>query len=803
MRYGHFDNHTREYVITNPKTPVKWINYIGTLAFGGFVDHTGGALLCKGDPTENRITKYLQQAPAGEFKGSTLYLVVRDGKGARVVTPYFVPQCEPCDRYECRMGLGYIRTVSEIEGLRTDATIFVPADETPVELRDVTITNTRNTVAGIDAVPVVEYTHPMAVMQFTNADWVPQTMMSRAVDIGDGIRFLAQYPFMHAGARMNFFASAPAFSSFDSDRKLFLGDNEYGGWRRPLSLLRDALSCSEAHRGDNIGALMLHLGEIGPGESRRFVTMLGQETSQEGCAAIVRRFSDPSAVEAAYHELERWWARNIETIQVSTPDPDFDGMVNVHNPRQCHVTGSWSRYLSYYQLGLGSRGIGFRDSLQDLMGIVEREPRKARALLLRLLSMQRVDGAATHQYNPLTLQRSQGDAAERPDRPQYYGDDHLWLIPVVCAYVKETGEWALLDETVPFVDEAGEAVNPNASVLEHLRRALSFTKRDVGKHGLPLLGFADWNDTVNLASGAESMFVACLYGLGLREMAHLCRTLGMYEEAEQYRRDHGAMAELVNGCAWDGEWYVRYFDADGSPIGSRNNTHGRIYLNAQTWPVLAGFAPREWAFAGMDAARAHLNTAHGIKLSTPGYDHFDPAIGGVTTYPPGAKENGGIFLHTNPWAIIAETMLGRGDRAYEYYAQTNPAAKNDHIDTYECEPYVYAQNVLGDEHPQFGLARNSWLSGTSSWMYQAAVKHILGIRADYDGLIVDPCIPSHWGRFNVQRSYRGCRYEIDVENPEHVCSGVASLEVDGERVEGTKVPLVDGRKVCRVRAVLG
>ncbi len=802
MRYGHFDQDSREYVITNPRTPVKWTNYIGTLAFGGFVDHTGGALLCKGDPTENRITKYLQQAPAGEFKGTTLYLVIRGDDDPRVIAPYFVPCCEPHERWECRVGLGYTRIVSELGGVRTDALIFVPRDGTPVELRSITVTNTSVNTVRLDAVPVVEYTHPMAVMQFTNADWVPQTMMSRALE-HDGARFVAQYPFMHAGARMNFFASSPAFSSFDTDRKVFLGDNEYGGWRRPLSLDKGELACSEAHRGDNVGALMIHLGRIGPKETRRFITMLGQETSENGCAAIVRRFSQPSAVDEAFGELSRWWTRSIETIQVRTPDPDFDCMVNVHNPRQCHVTGRWSRYLSYYQLGLGSRGIGFRDSLQDLMGIVEREPHEARTLLVTLLSMQRRDGTATHQYNPLSLQGSQGDAAERPERPQYYGDDHLWLIPAVCAYVKETGEWALLDEVVPFVDSTDNDEARAGSVLEHLRRALAFTKQDRGAHGLPRLGFADWNDTVNLAPGAESMFVACLYGLALREMEALCRALGVETQAEQYRHDHAAMAAVVNGCGWDGEWYVRYFDADGPAIGSQRNAHGRIYLNAQTWPVLAGFAPRDRAFSGMDAARGHLNTANGLKLSTPGYDHFDPAIGGVTTYPPGAKENGGIFLHTNPWAMIAETVLGRGDRAYEYHAQTNPAAKNDRIDSYECEPYVYAQNVLGDEHPQFGLARNSWLSGTASWMYQAAVKHILGVRADYDGLIVDPCIPSGWDRFSIQRTFRGCRYEIEVENPKHVCSGVALLEVNGERVGGTKVAIVEGREMCRVRGVLG
>jgi cellobiose phosphorylase len=330
------------------------------------------------------------------------------------------------------------------------------------------------------------------------------------------------------------------------------------------------------------------------------------------------------------------------------------------------------------------------------------------------------------------------------------------------------------------------------TVLEHLRQAIEFTRGDVGAHGLPLLGFADWNDTVNLHTGAESLFTANLYGKALLEMIELSRHLRDATSAEQYAVTYSEMKERVNQCAWDGEWYIRYLDWDGTPLGSRVNDQGQIYINGQSWPVISGFATPERARQALDSLRARLNTPGGIKISAPGFNGFDPKRGGITTYPPGAKENGGIFLHTNPWVMIAETLMGNGDRAFEYYAQINPAVKNDRIDEYECEPYVYAQNILGDEHPQFGLARNSWLSGTASWAYQAGTQYILGLRPTFDGLRVDPCIPHQWDGFKVTREFRGAVYHIAVENPSHVCKGVRSMSVDGKIIEGNVIPIFEG-----------
>ncbi|HML22344.1 MAG TPA: hypothetical protein PKD09_11895 [Aggregatilinea sp.] len=801
--YGRFDDTQREYVITNPHTPVKWINYVGTLAFGGFVDHTGGALVCKQDPALNRITRYLAQMPASEFKGETLYLRLKTPDGVRIFSPYVVPTLDPYDRFECHVGLGYSRFVTEMHGIRAEITVFVPTGEN-VLVRDVRLTNLGTESVELDAIPVVEYSHFDALKQLTNADWVPQTMQSRAYYESGGHLILAQCAFMKCDTAVNYLTSNWPVSSFESDRRRFLGANEYGTWQRPLSLLEPELDSYEAQRGDNIGALMHHLGAIEPGATVRLITLLGQAESVKAAQPTIERFRDPAQVDAALEAMARFWNGYLSRQQVETPDASMNSMLNVHNPRQCHTTKNWSRYLSLYQLGYGARGIGFRDSAQDALGVLANMPGEAKDLIALLLHVQRRDGSAMHQFNPLSMIATEGDSREYEDRPHYYGDDHLWIVLAVCGYLKETGDLTFLDETIPYYEkDRNEQPLEAGTVFEHLQRALAFTRDHTGAHGLPLLGFADWNDTVNLPTGAESFFIASQYGVALREMIELCEHLGRADLAAQYTADYEAMRDCVNTVGWDGAWYLRYFDADGSPIGSRANAQGQIFLNAQSWAVISGFATPERARAALDSAHERLNTRHGIKLSAPGYNGYDPNKGGVTTYPPGAKENGGIFLHANPWAMIAETLTGNGDRAFRYYDQINPAAKNEIIDLFECEPYVYPQNILGDEHPQFGLARNSWLSGTASWTYQAGTKYILGIRPTYAGLLVDPCIPPAWDGFRVTRVFRGATYTIEVRNPEHVAKGIVSLRVDGQPVPGAVIPIFTDGGTHHVEAVMG
>jgi cellobiose phosphorylase len=505
----------------------------------------------------------------------------------------------------------------------------------------------------------------------------------------------------------------------------------------------------------------------------------------------IQKYRNLQEVDKAFVELGKFWENYLSVMQVETPDESLNTMLNVHNPRQCHTTKNWSRYLSLYQLGYGARGIGFRDSSQDLLGVMSHMPDEAREFIERLLSVQKPNGSAMHQYFPMTMEANEGDSREEPELPDYYGDDHLWIVQTVSQYLKETGDFAFLDKEITFYEKKVPlAKREKATVWEHLVRAIEFTWNDRGQHGIPHLGFADWNDTVNLATGAESLFNANLFGKALIEMMAICDATDNAEYKAKLQSYYDEVKRAVNEHAWDGEWWVRYYTKKGDPIGSSKNEYGKIYTNGQSWPVISGFSEGERMIQSLDSVKEKLNTAFGIKLSWPGYNGFDPELGGVSTYPPGAKENGGIFLHSNPWVMIAETIAGRGDNAFQYYNQINPASKNDLLDTFESEPYCYPQNILGDEHPQFGLGRNAWLSGTSSWTYLAGTQYIVGVRPAMDGLVIDPCIPPAWDSLKVRRVFRGATYNITVSNPNHVSKGVVKMLVDGKEVQGNKVPVL-------------
>ncbi|QIA62221.1 glycosyl transferase [Vibrio astriarenae] len=789
MKFGYFDDNNKEYVATTPCTPIKWCNYVGTLNFGGIVDSNGGVLLCKGDPALNRITKYVAQLPNSDFKGSTVYLKVKDSSGKEeIFSPFFTPTLKPLDKFENHTGLSYTTIVSEAFGVRCEVTFFVPSDD-EVLIEDIKITNISDGELHVDVVPVFEFTHFDALKQLLNADWVPQTMTLKAHQHGEHT-VLEQYAFMKRDYAVNLVTADRPATSFEGDRAKFLGEFGYGSWAAPQALNNEELGNSECLRGDNIAALNLRLGWLSPQQTERTVVQLTQQDSVEAAKPLLEKYRSHDAVDQAFANLNSFWDNYLATVQVETPDPAMNSMLNVHNPRQCHTTKNWSRYLSLYQLGFGARGIGFRDSSQDTLGVITHMPEEAREFIERLLSVQNTNGSAMHQFFPSTMEANAGDSREEEDRPDYYGDDHLWIIYAVTQYVKETGNADFLNKVIPYYqkDKQGKPVE-EGTVWDHLCRSIDFTQNNKGAHGLPLLGFADWNDTVNLPTGAESMMVASMFGKALNDMLDLCKLREDEALAEQFRGYYAEMQQTMNECGWDGEWYVRYFDEKGAPIGSHTNEQGQIYTNGQSWPVISGFATPERANQALDSVYNKLNTANGIKLSTPGYNGFDPKLGGVSTYPPGAKENGGIFLHSNPWVMIAESIMGNGDRAYEYYRQINPASKNDSLDTFESEPYCYPQNILGDEHEQFGLGRNAWLSGTSSWTYVAGTQWILGVRPDIDGLIVDPCIPTEWPEFKVRRQFRGATYHIHVSNPNKVSKGVVEMRVNGDRIEGNKAPV--------------
>jgi cellobiose phosphorylase len=803
MKCGYFNNETKEYIITTPKTPVKWINYIGTLEFGGFVDQNGGGVICKSDPAENRIVKYIPQLPASDMNGETCFIRFKEKNAYRVFSPYYTPTLDPYDYYECRVGLGYSVFISEFYGLRTEITVFVPHKGIQV-IRKIKVKNLSDKAKEIDIIPVVEYTHYHANRQFDNNDWVPATQISQLIDNGNGFKILKQCAFMNLGRKENFFTSNYPISSFDSERTKFLGDYGFKGWAAPKTLQQPELNNSLAKRGDNIGALMHHLGILKPGQEKTIIIQLGQVKDIEKDMALIEKYRDETQVDQAFKALKAFWDTYLDALKIEAPDDNMNVMINVHNARQCYITKNWSRYLSLYQVGLGSRSMGFRDSSQDVMGILAGATEEGKALIEKLLHIQKRNGSAFHQFNPLTMIANEGDSREYEDRPHYYGDDHLWIILATCAYLKESGDFAFLNTEIPFYEkDKAEKILESASVLEHLKRAIQFTHNNRGIHSLPLLGFADWNDTVNLRTGAESIFIANLYGYALKEMIDILTYLNDKSGLEVYQKYYNEMKENLNKHAWDGEWYVSYFDFDGTPVGSKKNEKGKIFIYPQAWAVISSFSDQERGREAMDSVRKYLNTKNGIKVSWPSYNHYDRNIGGISTYPPGAKENGGIFLHTNPWAIIAETLLGRGDYAFEYYNQINPATKNEIIEEYEAEPYCYAQNILGDEHPQFGLGRNSWLSGTASWCFQAATKFILGIRPECQGLVIDPCIPKNWPGFKIKRKFRGALYHIEVKNPKSINKGVQEILLDGKKVQGNTLPMPEAGKEYKVNVLMG
>ncbi|MBU0580149.1 MAG: glycosyl transferase, partial [Candidatus Margulisbacteria bacterium] len=651
MKYGFFDDKNKEYIITNPQTPIKWINYLGTLQFGGIIDQTGGMLLCKGDPALNRITKYITQLPNYEMKGSTIYVRIKEGDNYKIFSPVYVPTLDKYEKYECHVGLSYQKIFSTFYGLDFEITYFVP-QHYHLQITDIKVTNKSGKDLEIDIIPIVEYSHPEALKQLTNADWVPQTMCSKAIKQGDFI-VLEQYPFMYKNIRINYLTSNHPCSSFEADRRAFLGKNEYGTWQNPISLQKAEFSNYEPLRGDNIGALMHHLGKVKPLETKRLIILFGQETSLCNTQKEIDKFRKENNVDQAFNELKEFWKEYLSKMLVNTPDDAFNSMVNIHNPRQCHTTKNWSRYLSYYQLGYGARGLGFRDSSQDVLGILMTIPEEGKELIKKILSVQKKDGSAMHQFNPITMVANEGDSREEEGH-RYYGDDHLWIIISVLWYIKETGQIDFLKEEVPYYEKAKDEVTPleKGTVLDHLLRAIEFTHKNRGAHGLPLLGFADWNDTVNLKGKAESMFIAHLYGKTLLELIELFTFLNDKKSIEKYVHYYQEMKAIVDKVGWDGEWYVRYYEENGEPIGSHKNSEGKIYANAQSWPIFAEFAPEDKAKQALDSVYKLLNTKYGIKLSTPGYNGFDWRKGGVTTYPPGAKENGGIFLHSNPWIMI-------------------------------------------------------------------------------------------------------------------------------------------------------
>jgi cellobiose phosphorylase len=807
-RFGRFDDAAREYVITRPDTPLPWINYLGNEEFFGIISNTAAGYTFYRDARFRRLIRYRYNNAPLDVGGRFLY--VRDARGGRSWSPTWQPWRTELEDYECRHGLGYTVIGSRYEGIRCESLFFVPVGQT-LEVWRVRLTNERPEPAYLSLFGAVEFCLWDAWDDATNFQ---RNYSTGEVEVMDGVIY-HRTEYRERRTHLAYFGCSAEPAGFDTQRDAFLGP--YRGWDRPLAVEEGRSGSSIAHGWAPCGALRIDR-TLGPGETAEVVFLLGytenrpdQKFDPPGSQAIrtaevrpvIERFTGAEEVEAALGEVRSSWSDLLEIFQVGTRNEHADRLVNVWNPYQNMVTFNLSRSASLFESGIG-RGIGFRDSSQDLLGFVHMVPGRARQRILDLAATQLPSGGAYHQYQPLT-KRGNDDIGSG------FNDDPLWLILAVAAYVKETGDRGILDEAVPYDNELGS----ESPLYEHLQRSLRYTLDRLGPHGLPLIGRADWNDCLNLnafsetpgesfqtvenveGGVAESVFIAGLFAAAAEELAALAERHGRAGDAEATREARARMISAVRDHGWDGEWFRRAYDHAGAVIGSTENEEGRIFIEPQGICVIGGIGLDDGtAERALASVEEHLATPHGIVLLQPAYTRYRVELGEITSYPPGYKENAGVFCHTNPWIMIAETLVGNGDRAFDYYLRINPSAREPIGDVHRCEPYVYAQMIAGKDAPTHGEAKNSWLTGTAAWNYVAITQWILGIRPEHDGLRIDPCLPSDWEGFTAVRRFRGATYRVDVRKSRGVRGRVASLVVDGDPVEGTLVqPAPDGATV--------
>jgi cellobiose phosphorylase len=794
--FGHFDDAAREYVIDTPHTPWPWINYLGTDGLVGLISNTASGYCYFEDAKLRRLTRYRYNAVPRDEPGRYLYVV----DGDTVWCPGWRPARTPLDEYECRHGLGY----TVIRGVKNDievtVTYLVPLGER-AELHRVVVRNRSLKARTIRLFTYLEWCLWNADADATNF----QRNFSTGEVLVEGSTLYHLTEYRERRNHFAFYAANRPLSGFDTDRQSFVGLE--GDLSRPAAVHAGRSTNSIAHGWSPIASHSVEV-RVPAGGEECVVFVLGyienpdsQKWDAEGGVNIapakemVARLGRPDAVNKALAELVESWTRRLSAWQLTSKDARMDRLVSVWNQYQCVITFVVSRSASLFESGI-SRGIGFRDSNQDILGAVHMLPERSRQRILDLASTQLRDGSAYHQYQPLT---KKGNSAIGSG----FNDDPLWLIASTAAYVKETGDIGVLAERVPFDDDP----RSDPCLFDHLRASFEYVSRNIGTHGLPLIGRADWNDCLNLnvfssdpdesfqtapllTSGkAESVMIAGLYVWAGHDYAELCRRTGRAAEAESAMARIRDMERAVLDHAWDGAWYLRAFGHDGAKIGSSENREGQIFIESQGWCVMAGIGVADGrAERALDSVRALLESDHGIALVYPAFTRYQPALGEISSYPPGYKENGGVFCHTNPWIVIAETRLGRGERAFEVFRKTAPTYREGAAKLHRTEPYVYPQMIAGPEAALPGEAKNSWLTGTAAWAFVGATQYLLGIRPDFDGLCIDPCIPRSWSEYAVTRRFRGATYRIRIHNPEHVSKGVRSIEVDGEPLSGSVVP---------------
>ena len=811
MKFGYFDDANREYVITTPKTPLPWINYLGCNDFFSLISNTCGGYSFYKDAKLLRLTRYRYNDTPNDVNGK--YFYIKDGD--TIWNPGWKPTKTNLDSYECRHGIGYSRFISSKNDVQASVLAFVPMNDT-CEINQVKLTNNSSSAKTLSLFSYVEWCLWNADDDMKNFQ---RNFSTGEVEIVDSTIF-HKTEYRERRNHYAVYSVNAKIDGFDTIRDEFLG--AYNGTDDPTAVKNGACTNSVASGWQPIASHQINI-TLNPGETKSFVFVLGYIENPEDekweskgvvnkkrAYEMLDRYKTDADVDKAFAELNEYWNGLLSKYTVKSSNDKVDRMVNIWNQYQCMVTFNMSRSASYYESGIG-RGMGFRDSCQDLLGFVHLIPDRARERIIDIASTQFQDGSAYHQYQPLT---KKGNS----DIGSGFNDDPLWLIAGTSAYVRETGDTTILTEMVPYDNDMSVAT----PLMGHLKRSFDYTVNHKGPHNLPLIGRADWNDCLNLncfsehpgesfqtfgpSEGpvAESVFIAGMFVKYGEEYAQLCELMGDQKEADYAREEVAKMYDAVLKDGWDGDWFVRAYDAYGQKIGSKECEEGQIYIESNGFCSLAGIGVKEGlAKKALDSVKEKLDTKYGVMILQPAYTRYHLELGEISSYPPGYKENAGIFCHNNPWVSIAETVIGRGDRAFEIYQKTCPAYCEEFSEIHRTEPYVYSQMVAGRDAKFHGEAKNSWLTGTAAWTFVNVSQYILGVYPTHNGLSIDPCVPKDFGDFELTRKFREGIYNIKVQNPDKVEKGIKSITVDGKAIDGCVIPYVKGKETYDVVVTMG
>jgi N,N'-diacetylchitobiose phosphorylase len=798
MKYGYFDDQNREYVIERPDVPVSWTNYIGVKDLCTVISHNAGGYSFYRSAEHGRITRFRQNGVPLDRPGHYVYL--RDDDTGEYWSISWQPTGKDLGqaKYECRHGLSYSKFSCEYQDLQASQLIFIPVED-EVELWDVRLKNIAGRPRKISVFSYVEFSYHHIEIDNQN---LQMSLYASGSSYKDGV---IEYDFFYEPWTYHYMTASFDPDSHDCLRDTFLGD--YRTETNPMAVERGECAGSAELGGNHCGALHKRI-ILDPAEETRLIFMLGVGNREAG-KTMRRKYADLSKVDNAYAQLRAYWQAKLDKFQCKTPHAGLDSMVNTWTLYQAETCVVWSRFASFIEVG-GRTGLGYRDTSQDVMAVPHTNPAKVKQRMQELFNGQVQQGYGLHLFDPEVFkpreERLPGvklpTVVPTPDPADIIhglkdtcSDDALWIIASACEYVKETGDIGFFDQVIPFAD-GGEA-----TVYEHLKRSLDFSDAQVGKSGICLGLRADWNDCLNLGGG-ESAMVSFLHHWALLNFIEAAKFLGREEDVKKYT----AMAEKIRQACekklWDGEWYLRGFTRKGIKIGSHENIEGRIFLESNSLAVLSEAAPREHGLKCMDSVDKHLYSSYGIHLLWPAFSQPDDDIGYVTRVYQGIKENASIFSHPNPWAIVAECKLGRGDRAMKFYDSTLPYNQNDMIEVRQSEPYSYCQFIMGKDHTAHGRARHPWLTGSAGWAYHAATHWILGVRPGYDGLTIDPCIPADWKEFEVTREWRGATYHIQVKNPSGGQKGVKSISLNGWTIN-SPIPIMESGSVNEIVVEMG